>query len=532
MNCAVFEDQGQLLVLDCGVSFPDDDAFGIDQIVPDFEYITSRADDVAGILITHGHQDHIGALPLLLEELDVPVYIPRFAAGLLRHALAEAGFGKDEVEIHVIAAGDVVEIGPFKAEFVHVTHSIPDTLAVALGTSVGTLVHTADFKIDRAPFAEPPIDLDRLRAIGDEGVRVLFSDSTNVLRDTATRSESDVRKGLEAVVRAAPGRVLCTMFSTNMFRIQALVEIAQATDRRLLLLGRSLQRNTRLARDLGILKLPDDVFIDEKSARGAAPSSLIIACTGSQAQSRAALARMAYDSLAGFKIQEGDHVVFSARSIPGNEGAIARLLDQIVRRGGVIVNSPDIHCSGHACRPEQEEMLRTVRPKSFVPVHGDHRFLVAHAELAATTGVKDSHVLDNGDVLEITERHCRKVERIEAERVAMDGTPIGGLGGDALRMRRRMAERGVALLIAVVDEETVKLDAPPEIENFGLFDEDLDDGMIDAAVRAAERAFGKLSEGDRLDEDACGEAMRVAVMRQLRRDTDRKPLVVPIVIYL
>ncbi len=531
MNCALFEDQGQFLVLDCGVSFPDDDTLGIDQLTPDFSPIIARADDVAGILITHGHQDHIGSLPLLLEQLDVPVYIPRFAAGLLRHALAEAGFGKDEVEIHVVEAGDVVEIGPFMAEFVHVTHSIPDTLAVALTTSVGVLVHTADFKIDRNPFMEEPMDLERFRTLGDDGVRALFSDSTNILRDTATTSESDVRVGLEAAVREAPSRVIVTMFSTNIFRIQALVDIAKLTGRRLLLLGRSLQRNVELARDLGVMKLEEHVFIAERDAAGIDPSKLIIACTGSQAQPRAALARMAFDGLAGFKIQEDDHVIFSARSIPGNEGPIARLLDQIVRRGGIIVNRDDVHCSGHACRPEQEELLRLVRPQSFIPVHGDYRFLTAHADLAEDTGVDDTHVLDNGEILEITETECRRTGSIPAKKICVDGSPFGTLNGPALRARLKLAQRGMALITAVVDEQTGELDGSPEIDNYGLFDPDFEHGLIDDAIDAAEDAFNDLSKDDRLDQSKCADTLRLAVMRLLKKETGRKPMIIPVVVY-
>lgn len=531
MNCAVFEQDGRMVVFDCGVSFPDGDAFGVDHFVPDFGPLVERASDVEAILITHGHQDHIGALPLLLESLDVPVFIPRFAAGLLRHALREAGFARDEVDIREIKAGDVVQIGPFEAEFVHVNHSIPDTLAVALRTDVGTLVHTADFKIDRAPFHEDPIDLERFRALGDEGVHVLFSDSTNILRDGRTTSESDVRRGLEHAIRDCPGRAIVTMFSTNIFRIQALVEIAQLTDRRILLLGRSLQRNTELARELGLVTGPASVWVDERSARDMPPEQLIIGCTGSQAQPRAALARMAFENLAGFTIEPGDHIIFSARSIPGNEGFIARLQDGIVRRGGVIVQTEDVHCSGHAKREEQHEMLALVRPRIFVPVHGDHRFLVAHAELASSLGAEQTHVLENGQTLEIGPKGARVVSTREARRVCVDITPFGYAGGEAIRARRRIAERGLAILIVRVDEQTGDLLEAPFIENVGLFDDELEGALVDDAIDSAEDAFYDLSVRDRLHEDTCAEALRLSVMRLLRRETGRKPIVMPFVIY-
>lgn len=531
MNCAVFEQDGERVVLDCGVSFPDGDVPGVDHFAPDFSGLIERAASVAGVIITHGHQDHIGALPLLLESLDVPVYIPRFAAGLLRHALHEAGFAEDEVDIRVVKPGDRVEIGPFYAEFVHVTHSIPDTLAVALTTSVGTLVHTADFKIDTDPFHEPPMDVERFRALGDAGVRALFSDSTNILREGRTRSESMVRQGLERAVREAPGRAIVTMFSTNMYRIQALGEIAQATGRRFLLLGRSLQRNTELARKCGVLSLPSTVFIDEKQAAELPDNQLIIACTGSQAQPRAALARMAFDSLAGFRIEPDDHVIFSARSIPGNEGSIARLHDQIVRRGGVLVQADDVHCSGHAKRDEQKEMLELVRPRTFVPVHGDHRFLVAHADLAAELGVADSYVLENGQTLEIDEDSCRIVRDRPARKVCVDITPFGFLDGDAVKTRRRIAERGLALVTIVVDAETGDLVEAPEVQNIGLFDDAIEGPLVDDAIDAAEDAFYDMAVRDRLDEESCAETVRIAVMRLFRRETGRKPVVIPTVVY-
>jgi ribonuclease J len=321
------------------------------------------------------------------------------------------------------------------------------------------------------------------------------------------------------------------MFSTNMFRIQALIEIAAVTGRKLLLLGRSLQRNTELARDLGILKLPADVFVDERAARDMDHSELIIACTGSQAQPRAALARMAYDDLVGFKIEPGDHVVFSARSIPGNEGMIAHLHDQIVRRGGVIIMGGDVHCSGHACRDEQRTVLEAVRPKSFIPVHGDHRFLVAHAALASELQETDTLVLENGETVELDAKSSRRVGSREAPKVCVDITPFGYLHGEAVKTRRRLAQRGLAIVTLAINRETHALAEDPTIENLGLFDQDIEGPLLEDALDAAEDAFHDLSERDRLDEHRCGEAVRVAVMRLFRRETGRKPLVLPIIVY-
>ena len=534
MNCAVFEQDGQQVILDCGVSFPDDEILGIDKILPDFSALLARPNNIAAVIITHGHQDHIGALPELMKQIDVPVYLPRFAAGLLAHHLAESGFEENEVDVRVVKAGDVTQVGPFRAEFIHTTHSIPDTLAVALETDVGVIIHTADFKIDEAPFNEPPIDLPRLKELGDQGVRLLLSDSTNILRSGSTVSESEVRAGLEAVVREAPDRrFVVTMFSTNLFRIQSLLETAAATGRRLLLLGRSLQRNVQIGRDLGLLKVAADVWIGEDAASSLPPEQLIIACTGSQAQPRAALSRMAYNSLAGFELGEDDTVVFSARSIPGNEAFIARLKDQIVRRGAKIIDEGPVHCSGHACRDEQARMLEVVRPKSFLPVHGDHRYLVAHAALAAEIGVtNDSHVLENGEILEIDEDHCRVVDAFEPRRICVTGTPFGVIGGDAIRYRRRLAERGLGVVVLVVDSNTAELDQAAEIQNFGLFDAEFGDELLDDVLDAAEDAFYDLSPSARLNEDRASETVRLAVMRAIKKETRRKPYILPLVVYV
>lgn len=533
MNCAVFEQDGQQVMLDCGVSFPDDDILGVDKLIPDFAMLMKRAKNITAIIITHGHMDHLGALPDLMQLIDVPVYLPRFAAGLLKHQLSEHGFEDNEVDIRVVKAGDRVKVGPFEAEFIHTTHSIPDVLAVALHTNVGVLVHTADFKIDEDPFMEPPMDLAKFESLGDAGVRALFSDSTNILRPGHTESESAVRAGLETVTRAASGRVFVSMFSTNLFRIQALLEIAALTGRRLLLLGRSLQRNVQIGRDLGLLKVAADVWIDEDAAHSVPDNQLIVACTGSQAQPRAALARMAFDSLAGYQLTPGDTVVFSARSIPGNESNIARLKDQIIRRGASVIDEGPVHCSGHACREEQARMLELVRPKSFIPVHGDHRYLVAHAALSAELGVtSDSHVLENGHVLEIGPKKCRVVDTFKPQQVCVSNTPFGVLRGDALRARKRLASRGLAVIILVVNSATGDLDQAPEVENHGLFDPDYAGTLLDDTLDAAEDAFYDLSASARMNANRAGEAVRVAVLRMFRKQTRRKPYIMPIVIYV
>ncbi|MCB9508299.1 MAG: ribonuclease J [Myxococcales bacterium] len=530
-NCAVFELEGQLLVVDCGVSFPDDDAFGIDQVHPDLRALIERAEDIAGVIVTHAHQDHIGALPALLDELDVPVYLPAFAEAMLRTQLRQTDLRDEDVETHVVRAGERVQIGPFDVEFVHVTHSIPQTLALALHTPIGVVVHTADFKIDEAPPNEPPIDAARFRALGDGRVRALFSDSTNVERPGRTTSESLVREGLRRAVDTADGRVLVTLFSTNVARMQALVDAADSTGRRLLLLGRSLQRNFMIARDLGLIRMSRETIIDEDAGRDAPASSLVVALTGSQAQQRTALARMAFEQLAGYRIQPGDRVVFSARAIPGNESAIARLKDQIVRRGGHIYDAPDIHCSGHAMRDEQAEMLAWVRPETFVPVHGDHRFLVAHARLAGEGGCRDAHVLENGQVLELTERGSRVVGEWKTGKICVDGTPFGEEHGEALQGRRRLARGGLVVLTLVVDRDTGALTRSVDAREVGVADPRFLGDLLARVAAAAESAVAQLAPRAVRDEERLSEAVRVAALRAIKSETGRRAYVFPVVVY-
>jgi ribonuclease J len=323
------------------------------------------------------------------------------------------------------------------------------------------------------------------------------------------------------------------MFSTNLFRIQALLEVAALTGRRLLLLGRSLQRNVQIGRDLGLLKVAADVWIDEDAAHSVPEDQLIIACTGSQAQPRAALGRMAFDSLAGYQLTAGDTVVFSARSIPGNESGIARLKDQIIRRGATVIDSGPVHCSGHACRDEQARMLELVRPKSFIPVHGDHRYLVAHAALAAELGItRDSHVLDNGHVLEIGPKKCRVVDTFNPQQICVSGTAFGTLRGDAVRARKRLASRGLGVIILVVDSASGDLEQAPEIENHGLFDAAYAGGLIEDILDATEDAFYDLSASARMNGDRAAEAVRVGVLRMFRKQTRRKPYIMPIIVYV
>ena len=523
MNCAVLECDDTLIVIDVGVNFPDVDVFGVNVILPDFRWLDDNADRIAGVFITHGHMDHIGALPWLLALIDVPVYAPRFAMGLIRHQLRDHDFD-DEEGLHVVADGERVEAGPFTVEYVRSTHSIPDTYALVIDSPIGRLVHTGDFKIDLTPVDEPAFDLARFARIGDSGVRALFSDSTNILRPGSTGSESGVRARLLEVVPTLPGRVIMTQFSTNLFRVSAAADAARATGRRLMLLGRSLQRNVAIARELGLLEIPDGLIVDLDEFDSIPAHQLMVLCTGSQGEPRAALSRIARGDFKPFRLSPGDAVIFSARTIPGNEQVIAALEDDLVRSGARILRDRGLHVSGHACRDEQATMLRLVRPKSLVPVHGDHRFLAAHAELGRTHGCASTHVLDNGDVLEMTATDARVVERRELEPAIADNAVFGTLFGETMQYRKRLGRRGVVIVWLVIDGEDGGILDGPEVLNRGAFD-DAGGAIIAEARGELVAAIKRLDGRDRINPGVLERTVRETIRRFVREEAGTRPVI-------
>ena len=532
MNCALFGHKGRYIVLDCGVSFPDDDVLGVDQMAPDFSQVGDLLDAVEGVVITHGHQDHIGALPLLCDDIDAPVYAPGYAAGLIRHQLAEAGFSKGDVELHAVREQRTYHVGPFEVEFVRVNHSVPDTFAIVLRCEAGTFVHSADFKLDAEPYGEPAADEARFREIGAEGVRALFSDSTNAEQPGRAGSERTVRDAFVKYIAECDQRVVVTCFSTNLFRVQALAEAAEASGRSLVLLGRSLQRNVGIGRELGVIDIPSGVLVNSDEAHRLPPRETILVCTGSQANPRAALRRIAGDGLVGIQLGPGDKVIFSARPIPGNEASIARLKDDIARRGAELIEDGRFHVSGHGYRDDQRDLIRWLEPELVVPVHGDYRFLTAHAELAHAQGVEHTRVLENGHVLEITPHDARVVDRLDVETLAVDKTPFGTFFGPAMKLRKRIAQRGLCIASVGIDAESGRVVEDVELANLGLFDASFDDGLMQEATVAIRRALRDLPKAQRRRSARVTELLRKELIRFFRSETGRKPYVHPVVVYL
>lgn len=527
MNCAVLECDGTMVVIDCGVNFPDVDSFGIDMIIPDFGWLEENAERIAGIVITHGHQDHIGGLPYLLSLIDVPVWAPRYALELIRASLTEHEL-LDDTELHEVHSNKRLRLGPFEFEFLHVNHSIPDCFGLAIHTPVGVFVHTGDFKIDDRPFHDAPFDIARFAELGRQGVRALFSDSTNIERAGTSGSESDVARAIDRVVGEHDRAVFLTLFATNMFRVQAAIEAAERHGRFLMVLGRSLQRNIESARKCGILTITRDrLIVDMDEARDIPRKKLVVLCTGSQGQPRAALTRMAEGDFP-FAIEAGDLVVFSARVIPGAEVLISQMKDRLVRRGALLLaEGAGVHCSGHACRDEQARMIALTRPQALVPVHGDYRFLHAHAQLGRDLGVRDTHILDNGDILEFTPETSAVVARRPAKRVVVDSSgPFSPLDGESYRERRRLARRGLCVVWMAVDRKTHEIvDGPYVANRGGLDDESIAHGVLTQAGEAAAQAWRSFDKTNNGDTAIVAEAVRRAVMRFVKSDSGRKPII-------
>lgn len=455
MNCMAIEDDRGIVLVDCGTAFPADD-LGVDVLHPDFRWLLENAERVKGVVLTHGHEDHIGALPYLLAELDVPVWGPPHALGLVRRRLDEHDFAPHEVDLRAVHAGDCFSAGPFEIETVRVSHSIVEATALAIRTAAGTLLHTGDFNMDPHPPDGEPTDVARLKALGDEGVALLLSDSTNIDVVERPGSEREVGAALERIVRQATERVFVVLFASNVQRLRLLGEIAQRTGRKICLLGRSLGTHRDVATAVGRLAWPSNLLIAPEQARDWPRSELLVLAGGSQAERNSAMQRLASGVHPMLEIEPGDTVAFSARVIPGNERAVYNMMSDLLRRGARLhtrLSDPDVHTSGHAGRSEQQRMIELTRPRSFLPVHGTLHHLMKHAELAKELGVSDVLVIESGTLASFDpERGLSNGGRVPAGRVAiaLGGTPIAP---DSLRRRSELGRAGLCTVSVVLDDE-------------------------------------------------------------------------------
>ena len=470
-NMTVYEYGGDLVVVDSGMGFPDDDMYGIDVVIPDFTYLLKNKNRIRGIFITHGHEDHIGSLPYLLRELNVPVYATRMSAGLIRLKLEEHRLlGK--TKLITCEAGETVKAGKFTVEFIHVNHSIADAVAFAITCPVGVCVQTGDFKIDPTPVQGGMIDLARLGQLGKEGVLALLCDSTNVERPGFTKSERSVGASFEALFRGCEDRIIVATFASNVDRIQQIVSVAARYGRKVAITGRSMENAIKVSTELGYMNIPDGTMVDISQVKGLPKNKVCIVTTGSQGETLSAMTRMAFNTHRQVEIQAGDRIIFSASAIPGNENAIGNVVNELYRKGAEVVDerAGQLHVSGHACQDELKIIHALVNPKFFIPVHGEQRHLKVHAKLAQDMGMDPGNIViaDIGKVIEVSPDSIRLNGTVPAGRVFVDGYGVGDVGAVVLRDRKHLAQDGMIVVVASVSVQDGGLVSGPDIITRGF----------------------------------------------------------------
>ena len=531
INCALVECNDSMLMVDCGITFPRTREFGVDVLIPDFSYVMDNLELLDGIVLTHGHEDHIGAVPYFLKEVDVPVYSGELTLGMLHRKIQSHGL-TDQVDLFEVEAGDQLEIGPFVVEFININHSVPNAMAVALHTPLGTALVTGDWKLDQTPVYGETADLTRLAEIGQGDVLALMGDSTNATESGFSTSEREVKKGFSDVIDEAEGRVIVGQFSSNIYRVATLLQLAYEHDRKVALLGTSLVKNTNIARDLGYFPMPpEDVLIKPHEIEDYPDHKVLVVSTGSQAEPRSSLARMSHGDHRNIDVQPTDTIVLSARRIPGNEYGINIMINNLLKRGATVITAEDrpIHCSGHGKQEEMKLMMNLTKPEFLVPVHGEYQMRKRHAQLAEAVGIEDSLLINNGDVLEFTSDYARVVGQVHHGRLLVDGRNVGDPEDFQLHDRRKLANAGIVIAFAVLDRERGELTEPPNLLQRGVIGPADGEEVLEGASRAAERAVDRLSDNARADITEVKESIRLNVRQYFKDELNRRPVVIPVV---
>ena len=532
LNMMLVESGDDIVAVDCGLMFPGDDLPGIDYVIPDFSYALAKGDRFRAVVLTHGHEDHIGALPYLLREVRVPVYGTPLTLALVSEKLREHGL-LEAADLRGMRPRVAFEVGPFRVEPIRVTHSIVDGLGLAIGTPAGTVVLTGDFKLDPTPLDGEPSDDRRFAELGDAGVLVLCSDSTNVDRPGHTRSELEVGAALAERFAAAAGRIIVATFASHIHRIQQILTRAARCGRRVALLGRSMERNVTIAAELGYLHVPAGLLLPLEELVALPPARQVILSTGSQGEPNSALALMAAGEHKYVRVTRGDLVVISARVIPGNERTIGRVINALYRSGAEVLYEDNafVHVSGHASQEDLKVMLDLTRPRYFVPVHGEYRHLLGHARLAAAAGLPPEHVflIEDGAGLEVTHAAARVVEGFPAGRVLVDGKGIGDVGAVVLRDREILAEDGVIAVSLGIDAKGAVV-AGPDIASRGVFYMKENEPLLAALRAAVLTALAEHAPDERWDRDAIGARVRTSVRQFVNQRFQRKPVILPLIL--
>jgi len=531
MNMTVLEYGEDMVIIDAGLMFPEEDMLGIDFVIPDFTYILENREKVRGIVLTHGHEDHTGALPFLLKELNVPVYGTPLTLGLVREKLREHNL--EHVELNSVLPREVVTLGVFDIEFIRVTHSIVDGVGFGIKTPVGRIVHTGDFKLDPTPVDGQLMDFHKFSEYGENGTVLLMSDSTNAEKGGFTFSEKEVRRAFEEIFAKTKGRIIIATFASNIHRIQQVIDVAVMFGRKVILSGRSVIANTQIALDLGYLRMPENTWMKLDNLKNLKDEEVVIITTGSQGEPMSVLSRIATDEHKSIKVKEGDVVILSAKMIPGNERSIGRIINHLFRRGADVIYEKvsEIHVSGHASKEELKLMLNLVKPKYFMPVHGEYRHKIYHSRLAEKTGIPKSNIfiLDDGEVLEISDGAVAKGGTVTSGRIYVDGKGVGDVEDMVLRDRRRLAHDGIVLILIGIEKLTGSIVSGPDIISRGFVFEDASQETITDVKELVINTMKELDSEIIADKSLIQAKIRSVLKKYLRNTMERKPMIMPII---
>ena len=533
LNMMVMEYADSIIIIDCGLMFPEDYMLGIDIVIPDITYLRKNKEKVKAFIITHGHEDHTGALPFVLRELKAPVYGTPLTIGLIKEKLEEFKLDR-ETEFKTVKPRDKVSVGPFEIEFIRVSHSIADGAGLAIKTPVGVVIHTGDFKLDQTPVDGEILDYARFSEYGENGVLLLLSDSTNVEKEGYTVSEKEVGVTFEEIFRKSSGRIIVAAFSSNIHRIQQVLDVAENFGRKVTLNGRSMVANVRIAQELGYLKVSDGLIVDLKELDNLPPQRAVLLTTGSQGEPMSALTRMAMDDHKQIRVRRGDTVILSSKFIPGHEKAISNMMNHLYRRGAEVIYEKvsEIHVSGHASQEELKLMLNMVKPRHFIPVHGEYRHLVKHSQLAEKVGVKKENIVlaEDGDVVEVTEGSISVRERVESGKVFVDGKGVGDVRDMVLKDRKHLSQDGLVIAILALNEKTGEIIYGPDIITRGVVFEEESAELLENARNIVIEVLGNINVEAKTDWLEVKEELRRALRRYFNKTLERRPVILPLIV--
>jgi ribonuclease J len=531
-NITVFEYGRDIIVVDVGMGFPDDDMYGIDVVIPNFSYLVQNKNRIRAIVLTHGHEDHIGGLPYLLREINAPIYTTPLTAGLVEHKLSEHRL-LDKAKIITLKAGESFKAGCFTVEFIHVNHSIPDAVALAITTPIGKVLHTGDFKIDVTPAQGEMIDLARLGALGKEGILCMLCDSTNVEKPGHSDSESMLIESFDKLFKGCDKRIIVTTFASNVHRLQQIINAAHQYKRKVGITGRSMENVMRVAQDLGYIKVPDGVIVDINKINGLPKNKVVIITTGSQGEEMSALYRMAFSGHRQVEITEGDRVIISASAIPGNERTITRVIDELFAKGAEVIyeRMSNLHVSGHACQEDLKMMHALVKPKFFIPVHGEHRHLCKHAALARSMGMAGPNIVigENGRIIELTQKRIKLGGTVTAGKVFVDGMGVGDVGTVVLRDRQLLAQDGMIVVVMTLSGQDNGLISGPDIISRGFVYVKESEELMEEMRRVTLESLESCRQQRVMDWSSIKSKVKANLSGYLYKTTKRSPMIIPVI---